>query len=168
MAVPEFKAFLLPTLEWYGDDKEHKLAELDAPLSDHFGFSEEDRTEMLESGTQTRLHNRVAWAHVYLAKAKLLDRIARSRHRITDRGQQLLASKPAEITPAFPRDTYPEFKEFAIPTKPAGEPEPGTAVGDDSTATPEERLEWGLGLRHCRFGTRWFDDKGPFPAQTSP
>lgn len=144
MAVPAFKEFLLPTLKRYGDSSEHTLGELLKSLGDDFGLSDTDRAEMLESGMQTRLHNRVAWAHVYLAKAKLLDRVARSRYRITEKGKKLLVSKPVEITPAFLRDNYPEFRDFASSASRATEGDTGASPpNDESASTPEERLEAG-------------------------
>ena len=54
MAVPEFQAFLLPTLEFAQDGAEHSLAEIREHLSTLFSLTPEDRAEILPSGRQRR------------------------------------------------------------------------------------------------------------------
>ena len=79
MAVPEFQTFILPLLKYMADHQEHKSAEATDRLADDLGLSEQDRSELLASGIQTRLRNRVSWAFIYLERAKLLERVARGR-----------------------------------------------------------------------------------------
>jgi restriction system protein len=138
MAVPAFNDYLLPVLRHTSDGAEHTIAELVEAIAKHFKLSDADMAEMLPSGTQARHQNRVYWARTYLAKAGLLDATGRGRFKITQRGQDLLATKPNRID----RNTlvqYPEFKAFSQQT---GAAQPAAAVTQqEDTETPEERLE---------------------------
>ena len=72
MAIPDFQSIMLPLLELAGDGKERSLADTRATLAEVLGVSEEERRELLPSGTQPVFNNRVAWASVYLQWAGLL------------------------------------------------------------------------------------------------
>jgi restriction system protein len=141
MPVPAFKDYLLPTLKSYSDGQTRKLSETVTPLADHFHLSDADRSEMLESGAQTRHVNRVAWAHVYLAKAKLLERVARAKYSLTGRGREVLGMSLAEITPSFLRQRFPEFATFAT-AHTNSQPGSGSDTSEpEATKTPEEVLD---------------------------
>ena len=116
MPVPAFKDYLLPTLKIYSDGQTRKLSETVTPLADHFQLSDADRAEMLESGAQTRHVNRVAWAHVYLAKAKLLERVARAKYSLTGRGREVLGMGLSEITPSSCASAFLSSQRSRPPT----------------------------------------------------
>jgi restriction system protein len=60
MAVPDFQSFFRPLLEVAADGEEHSLKEARERIAIDFNLSEEDLAELLPSGTQTKLDNRVA------------------------------------------------------------------------------------------------------------
>jgi restriction endonuclease Mrr len=64
--------------------------------------------EMLPSGRQPILNNRVHWAKTYLAQAKLLEITRRAHFRITDRGREVLR----ENVDVRLLERFPEFNEF--------------------------------------------------------
>jgi restriction system protein len=97
MSVPDFQSFMLPLLRFTADREEHKQSDATDALSHHFNVTESDRKEMLPSGRQTRFDNRVAWAIVFLRKAKFLESTRRGRFRITERGLEILKSNPPRI-----------------------------------------------------------------------
>lgn len=139
MAVPPFQEFMLPFLEFISDGKEHHISELFECLAQRFSLTEQDQKELLPSGRETRFKNRVYWTRVHLGQAKLLDSTGRGRFRITDRGHQLLASKPKRVDLKV-LSQYPEFLEFRkrssqeeVTAQPIQEPE--------SAQSPEELLE---------------------------
>jgi restriction system protein len=141
MAVPPFKNFLLPALKRYADGQVHSVKEVESKLADDLNLSEADREELLESGIQTRLHNRVHWAHSYLSKSKLIDRVERSRYRIAERGRQLLAEGLTEISPALLRELYEEFRKFVTPKTSTPDSTPSASRAEEDSGTPEESLE---------------------------
>jgi restriction system protein len=53
-----------------------RTAEAIGRLSDEFSLTETERRELLESGRQTKVANRVYWTFVHLTKAELLKREA--------------------------------------------------------------------------------------------
>jgi restriction system protein len=61
MAVPGFQQFLLPLLKTSSDQQEHRLVEAIIEVADMADLNEEQRSELLPSGLQTKLHNRVSW-----------------------------------------------------------------------------------------------------------
>jgi restriction system protein len=117
----------------------HSAKEAYDAMADHFRLSQEDRQEMLPSGKQATYKNRIAWARVYLSKALLLEGLKRGFFRITERGQELLKSNPAELRVKHLQQ-YPEFVEFH---KTGNKQEKGgeSAGDEERTATPEEIFE---------------------------
>jgi restriction endonuclease Mrr len=111
MAVPDFQTLMLPLLELAGDGQHHNLAEAIERMAQEFQLSDDDRAQLLQSG-QTRLYNRVGWATTHLKKAGLLQAVGPGRFQLTDRGRDVLVSRPAAIDMAFLASRFPEFSEF--------------------------------------------------------
>jgi restriction system protein len=72
MAVPDFQTLTLPVLGEFADGLEHAPKDVRQRVVTKLGLTPGDVAEMVPSGTQTRLANRVAWAHVYMKRAGLL------------------------------------------------------------------------------------------------
>jgi restriction system protein len=111
MAVPDFQTLMLPLLELAGDGQQHTSAQAVELLAQRFQLSSEDRGQLLQNG-QPRFNNRVGWATTYLKKAGLIQAVGRGRFELTDRGRDLLATKPDAINIAFLEGHFPEVAEF--------------------------------------------------------
>jgi hypothetical protein len=111
VAVPDFQSLMLPLLRLAGDGQVHTPAEALERLAQEFQLSDDDRKELLKSG-QTRLYNRVGWTTTYLKKAGLLRAVGPGRFQLTDRGRDVLTSRPAAIDIAFLESRFPEMLEF--------------------------------------------------------
>src|SRR5262245_34197737 len=111
MAVPDFQALMLPLLRLASDGQPHKLGETVDRLAAEFRLSDEDRKELLKSG-QTRLYNRMCWSTTYLKKAGLLRAVGTGRFQITERGQEVLGTKPTVVDVGFLQARFPEMYEF--------------------------------------------------------
>src|SRR5579859_7191161 len=72
MPVPDFQTFLLPLLRLTADGKEHSLRDLRRPIQTALALSDDDLTESLPGGMQSKFSNRLGWASVYLTKAGVL------------------------------------------------------------------------------------------------
>jgi len=145
MSVPDFQSFMLPLLKFTADSAEHRQSDAADALAQHFKITEADRKEMLPSGRQTRFNNRIAWAIVYLRKAKFLESTRRGRFKITDRGLEILDSNPARIDIKYlMQHGDAEFKEFHQPSRSNGYQ---TESHDETDAgeihTPREVMEAG-------------------------
>ena len=139
MAVPDFQTIMSPLLVLMADGVEHGLAEVIDTLGDRLGLSPEDKKELLPSESDVKFDNRVRWAVFYLRKAGLLERTGRGKIRITERGQQVLKTKPGRIDVKFLKQ-FSEFLEFQQGTKKANSEEMD-AANEEIQATPEETLE---------------------------
>ena len=138
MAVPEYQKFFLPVLRIAGDKKDHSYGEMYSLVAKEFNLTEEDRAELLPSGTARKFENRVAWTITYLSKARLLDRVARGVFRISERGHQVLQKNPTELNNKFLRQ-FPEFVEFTRGTRVQTKKE--DELEEDNVGTPFETLE---------------------------
>ena len=99
--IPDYQTLMLPLLELLSDKKEHELQDLIKILSDKFNLTEEERNELLPSGNQEIINNRVGWARTYLKKANLLTSPRRATFKITDQGLEVLKKKPTKIDVKF-------------------------------------------------------------------
>jgi restriction system protein len=127
---------MLPFLQSVADGREYSLRDMTGIIADHFGLTDNERTELLPSNQQTVISSRVSWAKTYLKKAGLIVQPSRGLVRITDDGRAALLMKPARIDNEFLRK-YPMFRDFFDRTA----REAGAGDGIPETATPEETLE---------------------------
>ncbi len=99
--IPDYQTLMLPLLEELADQQEHELQELIKSLSDKFNLTDEERNELLPSGNQEIINNRVGWARTYLKKANLLTAPRRATFKITEQGLEVLKKKPTKIDVKF-------------------------------------------------------------------
>ena len=139
MPIPDFQSFMLPMLKFVEDGKERSLAESRDAIADILGITDEERKELLPSGTQPIFNNRVAWACIYLYNAGLLERPKRGSYKITNRGLDVLKENPSKVDVKY-LNQFPEFKEFQQPKKVDKDNKGGVIVKPAET-NPEETLE---------------------------
>lgn len=140
MAIPDYESIMVPLLESANDQKEHRVRDAYESLAQTFRLTEEEKRELLPSGSDILFNNRVRWALVYLKKAGLIESKRRGVFKITQRGLDLLRDGPKNIDSKF-LEKYPEFVEFRETSKKEDEmlsTEESTKV---SKQTPEESLE---------------------------
>lgn len=137
MPVPDFQTLLLPVLTSTSDGMEHRTSDIVNRMSDEFELTADERSELLPSGRQARMTNRVHWAITYLARTKLLERTRHGYVRITDRGRTTVGENLPRIDLAY-LDRFPELAEFRGGGESSTEVEQPSQVA--STATPDERL----------------------------
>ena len=71
MAIPDYQALMLPVLRLAATGVT-RVPDAAAAIADQLGLTEPEREEMLPSGRQRVLHNRIHWAKFYMAKAGLI------------------------------------------------------------------------------------------------
>jgi restriction system protein len=137
MPVPGFQEMTLPLLRVCANGEEWSMAAVRGPIAEHFGLTEEDRKELLPSGTQPRFNNRVAWAKVYLERAGLLQKTRRGHFKISPAGEGVLQNPPTVIDIAF-LSQFDGFDDF----RSRSPEQPDAAVTVPAGAeTPEEQLQ---------------------------
>jgi len=145
--IPDFQSLMRPVLAHLQDRELHSSRSIKDAMADSFGLSEEERAEMLPSGRQRTVDNRVAWALTYLSQAGLVTRPARGQVAITVAGLDALQQYPSRIDMKS-LEAYPSYVEFRERTRGANGdrtlPE-SRSVGDSSAAvvseTPNDLLE---------------------------
>jgi restriction system protein len=141
--IPDYQSIMLPLLKFAGDKKEHSIREAIEHIANIFNLSEEERREVLSSGQQYIIDNRVSWARTFLKKAGLLESTKRAYFKITDRGLEVLQKNPKEINVKF-LEQFPEFVEFKYLRKEKDEEEKEEKKEEENlTQTPQELLEYG-------------------------
>jgi restriction system protein len=145
MAVPDFQTMMLPFLGFLGDRQEHGYSELGNLLAEHYGLSGEEKNELVPSGKQTRLINRVHWISTYFKKAQLIESASRGTFRITDRGLELLSRNPNRVDMKT-LEEYPEYLAFRNQKNRKQQnqvesPKPTEEVEPVESKTPDEILD---------------------------
>jgi restriction system protein len=162
MAVPDFQTLMLPVLREFADGAEHAPKDIRQRVADRLQLTPEDIAEVVPSGGQSRLSNRVAWAHIYLKRAGLLDSARRGIYRIAARGAEVLKSPPDQINMQF-LERYPEYREFRARQSPSETPasqESSTNSADSAAAavlTPDEQIRTGYQLFRANLSAQLLD-----------
>jgi restriction system protein len=143
MSIPGYQSLMLPVLR-LATDGEKRVADIEDPLANEFALTPEEREELLPSGRQRVLSNRIHWAKFYMTKAGLLASPRRGRFIITDVGKALLARNPKRVDISLLSE-YPQFREFYMKSNGA-EADGGTSIVESAPKqteadTPEERIE---------------------------
>lgn len=137
MAIPDFQSVMLPLLKFASDRNEHSLQEAIEILAKEFHLTEDEKMELLPSGSQARFSNRVAWARSYFKQALLVENTRRSYFKITQRGLDLLSKNPTYIN----KKTLEQYSEFLSFQNIKREIESDKSSEEVENQTPEETLE---------------------------
>lgn len=141
MTIPDYQSLMLPVLQ-VAAQGETRVPVAAEKIADAIGLTADEREEMLPSGKQRLLHNRVHWAKFYMSKAGLIDSPKRGVFVASPIGKALLATNPAQIDVDLLR-TYPAFVEFyaASSQSAAADAVPSAAAATSSSSTPEEQID---------------------------
>ncbi len=143
MPIPDYQSLMLPLLRFASDGKERRFREAIEGLAAEFSLSDDERAELLPSGSQPVFDNRVGWAKTYLKQAGLLASPKRGIFHITVPGVALLAKNPTAVGLHI-LEQYEAFRQFRSRRRDAG-----TITADSNiemveeaamTATPEDQL----------------------------
>ena len=141
--IPNYQECMLPLLQFASDKKVHKLSEAVEYISNRFNLSEDERAQMLPSGLQAIIVNRVGWAKTYLKKAILLEDPKRATFQITKRGLDLLNENPNSINTKY-LERYEEFVAFRQRKNDINIDEKDDNAVQNDSGTPEESIEFGF------------------------
>ncbi|MBN2834550.1 MAG: restriction endonuclease [Candidatus Delongbacteria bacterium] len=138
--IPDYQTVMLPILKITQDNKEHSFREVIEILAQKYNLSDDDRKELLPSGTQPIFDNRVGWAKTYLKKAGLIDYPKRAYINITERGKSILEEKPEKIDAKYLK-RFEEFNEFQNLTNQDNSTPENNEIIEYTVKTPEEVIE---------------------------
>lgn len=170
MPIPDYQSAMLPLLRLASDGRLWRVRDAYQAIGDEFDVTEEERRELIPSGRQPLLHNRVAWAITYLVKAGLLERPKRGYFQITAAGQELIASDPPEVD-SKTLEKYPSFVEFKNHTRSTGENAKASELPERSSGelapegrTPDDALAQAWRVLRANLESELLDEiKGASP-----
>lgn len=111
MAVPKFFEFLPVVLRVLLDGNEKTVKQIREESIVMLHVSDEDCKELLPSGRQRTVDNRVNWAVTYLKNAKLINAIRRGVYVITTEGSKAYADVGDKLDLAY-LERYESFRTF--------------------------------------------------------
>ena len=126
MTIPDFQSLMRPVLAHLADGDLHRSRAVKEAMADQFELTDGERGEMLPSGRQRTMDNRVGWSLTYLSQAGLVQRPARGQVQITDAGRAALTANPTRIDMKV-LEQYPSYLEFRDRTRSAA----SAAIGHD-------------------------------------
>jgi len=139
MQIPDYQTVMLPIMQIAADSNPHTFRELVEKIADKYQLTEDQRKELLPSGTQAIIDNRIGWAKTYLKKAGLLSYPKRGSIQITERGKSILVEKLEKIDVKYLKK-FEEFKEFQNLAGQGNAPETPNELAFQNQ-TPEEIIE---------------------------
>ncbi len=111
MPIPDYQTLMLPVLK-HSAAGETRVSEVADKIAAEFGLTKQECEELLPSGRQAILHNRIHWAKFYMGKAGLVETPRRGWFKASQPGVTLLASNPRRIDVKFLLAECPAFEEF--------------------------------------------------------
>ena len=114
MAIPKYYEMYHAFLSCLSDGMVHTNKDIREYVIKEFGITDGEAAELLPSGKQRILDNRIGWCRAYLKKAELIESPARAQFFITEKGKALL-----QKTVVIDDDVlmqYPSFVAFSPDT----------------------------------------------------
>jgi restriction system protein len=141
LAIPDYQTLMLPVLR-LADGVELRVPEAADKIADAMSLAQDEREELLPSGKQKVLHNRIHWAKFYMSKAGLIVSPKRGLFTASPAGKALLSTKPSKIDNET-LNQFPQFVEFRLGNSgSSGAALKQAAVAASvSEATPEEQID---------------------------
>lgn len=141
MTIPDYQTLMLPVLA-VAAEGETRVPIVAQVIADKLGLTVEEREELLPSGKQRLLHNRVHWAKFYMSKAGLIESPKRGVFVASPSGVSLLKTNPGSISVETLK-SFPAFAEFYGETGTSVDPEhaAATVAAANSGVTPEEQID---------------------------
>ncbi len=142
MPIPDFQSCMRPLLDFVSDGEPHQLRDAYDSLSDFFELTQDERDQLLPSGRQTIIKNRIGWSRTFLQKAGLLSSPGRGLLQITDLGLNALTERPERVDIRY----LTQFDSFMAFYRPKDRSDNKAKSMDDvevaiESQTPEERLQ---------------------------
>lgn len=132
--IPDYQTLMLPVLRCARAGP-ISISDVVERLASDFRLSDIERNQILPSGKQTVIANRVHWAKTYLKQAGLVESVGRGVFRATQAGHEALNSGVQRIDNDF-LEQYGEFRAFRARTK---SPQDVTSEIQNSQATEPQR-----------------------------
>lgn len=138
MSVPKFFEFFPVVLQSLLEGTEKTVKQIRMDSIELLPVSEEDCNELLPSGRQRTVDNRVNWAITYLKNAGLISAVRRGVYIITDEGKNAYHDVGSELDLGY-LERYESFRVFHCST--VNKPSPQIPSQSPLEDTPQDMFE---------------------------
>lgn len=149
--TPTWEGFMIPTLRVLSDGVMRHQREFQPLVADAVNLTDEQKAEVLPSGSQLKYQNRIGWGVSFLTNVGALERPKRGHYQITEAGKQLLqlfpnGAKERDIK-ALGEDSNSPIRVYQSTGHRTKTSEPAVHV-DESSMTPIEQVQSGIERIH--------------------
>jgi restriction system protein len=137
--IPDYQSLMRPVLQC-AKDEPRKISDVVEEISDRLGLTNEERQQLLPSGKQTTIANRVHWSRSYMKQAGLVRNVKRGWYELTERGRTIL-NDPSISLDAKYLSQFDEFQEFKSRGKVSSDDEEANGENETPAKTPDENLQ---------------------------
>lgn len=137
--IPDYQSLMRPVLECARKEP-RKISDVVEQISDELHLTDDERQQLLPSGKQTTITNRVHWARSYMKQAGLVRNPKRGWYELTDRGRAVLDDQSVKLDSKF-LEQFDDFQDFKARGKDNGEDEAIADAEAISANTPDETLQ---------------------------
>jgi len=150
--MPNWEGFMIPTLKVMSDGVVRHWREFQPLVAEEAHLTDEQKREMLPSGSQLKHENRIGWGVSFLTNVGALTRPKRGHYQITDAGKQLIELFPngarERDIKALGEDPDSPIREYVAKTS-GKSGDSGGAVSNETVAmTPIEQVQSGIERIH--------------------
>ncbi len=144
--MPNWEGFMIPTLRVLSDGVVRHWREFQPLVADEVSLTDEQRKEMLPSGSQVKFENRIGWGVSFLTNVGALDRPKRGHYAITEAGRLLLEMFPNGVRE---RDVQALGKDPSSPIRvyqkaESKKSDEGSRAVEADSMTPTEQVLQGI------------------------
>ncbi|MBX3067638.1 MAG: restriction endonuclease [Cryobacterium sp.] len=154
--IPNWEGFMIPTLKVLSDGVVRHWREFQPLVADEVGLTDEQRKELLPSGSQLTYQNRIGWGASFLTNVGALDRPKRGHYAITDAGRQLLAKYPHGVKErdvrALGEDPNSPIRVYQKSERSRSEGSNTDLETAEESLTPIEQVQRGIARIHKEVG----------------
>jgi len=137
VTIPDFQTVMRPILSLLSDGEVRSTKDVIVAISDQYHLSDAERAQMLPSGHQRTIDNKVHWSISHMYQAGLVERPARAHVQITDAGRTVLAQHPARVDMKV-LQTFPSYVEFRERTRVKKLADDGSSAANASVVSDVE------------------------------
>lgn len=137
--IPTYQELMRPVLA-SASTGERKISDVVAEMEDKFDLSDEERAQLLPSGKQTVIANRVHWARSYMKQAGLVNNTRRGFFELTDQGRSVLADETIELNAKY-LERFEDFREFQARGGKTEDVATASPMEVEEDGTPDEELQ---------------------------
>lgn len=114
MALPDYQTLMLPCLKSISKRDLSTVYDILTDVQKEFSLSENQMVELLPSGLEPVIKNRIGWALFYLLKAQLLVRPARGKYCVSELGKIAIQSgSKIDNTYLMQFESFHQFVEYS-------------------------------------------------------